>query len=202
MKKIFLTICLVILFSVLLSGGTAKATDNLMTDIQGGIDKAAKSAGITKLKMAKMDPVGVVANIIGIALSFIGVIFFLLMLYAGIMWMTAMGHSERVETAKDILEASLIGLVIVLSAYAITSFVFKNIIGVTPKGGSAVVAEPGEEACVNFGGKCILKEDACKDASIFSEGLCKGKFTSIEGSGCCIPPNIDDLEAEGVKSAS
>lgn len=61
--------------------------------------------------------------IIGIILSFVGVIFLVLMIYAGLMWMTAQGNQERVNKAKDLMINAVIGLIIVMAAYAITSFV-------------------------------------------------------------------------------
>lgn len=64
-----------------------------------------------------------VGFIIGIGLSFIGTIFFVLIIYSGIMWMTAAGNEQQVAKAKDIIIAATIGLVIVLSAYAITRFI-------------------------------------------------------------------------------
>jgi len=64
-----------------------------------------------------------IGKIVGIGLSFIGVIFLILIIYAGVMWMTAAGNEAQVTKAKDIIIAATIGLVIVLSAYAITRFV-------------------------------------------------------------------------------
>lgn len=64
-----------------------------------------------------------IGSIIGIALSFIGVIFLILMIYAGISWMTASGNQEKVTKAKDLIINAIIGLIIVLAAYAITSFI-------------------------------------------------------------------------------
>lgn len=64
-----------------------------------------------------------VGSIIGLILSFIGVIFLVLMIYAGISWMTAAGNQEKVTKAKDLIINAIIGLIIVLAAYAITSFI-------------------------------------------------------------------------------
>lgn len=61
--------------------------------------------------------------IIGVILSFVGVIFLVLMIYAGLVWMTAQGNQERVNKAKDLMINAVIGLIIVMAAYAITSFV-------------------------------------------------------------------------------
>lgn len=64
-----------------------------------------------------------IGSIIGLVLSFIGVIFLVLMIYAGISWMTAAGNQEKVTKAKDLIINAIIGLIIVLAAYAITSFI-------------------------------------------------------------------------------
>ena len=76
----------------------------------------------------------VIGKIVGVGLSLIGVVFFILALYAGFTWMTALGNTEKVTKAKDILEAAIIGLVIVFAAYAISSFVFSAIQGQQPAG--------------------------------------------------------------------
>lgn len=65
-------------------------------------------------------------QIIGVALSFIGVIFLGLMIYAGIMWMTAQGNEQQVTKAKDLILNSVIGVVIVFAAYALTVFIGQN----------------------------------------------------------------------------
>ncbi|MCF7794854.1 pilin [Patescibacteria group bacterium] len=62
-------------------------------------------------------------SIIGTALSFLGVIFLLLTIAGGIMWMTAGGNTEQVAKAKKLITSAIIGLVIVFAAYALTSFI-------------------------------------------------------------------------------
>lgn len=69
-------------------------------------------------------------QIIGIVLSFVGVIFLVLMIYAGISWMTAAGNEQQVSKAKDLLINSIIGLVIIFAAYAITVFVGNFVSGI------------------------------------------------------------------------
>jgi len=70
----------------------------------------------------------VIGTIIKAALTLVGLIFLILMVYAGYLWMTARGEEEQVKKAKDIIVGSLIGLFIVLSAYAITYFVTTNFV--------------------------------------------------------------------------
>ena len=65
---------------------------------------------------------------VGAALSLIGVIFLILMIYAGYNWMTARGEEEKVEKAKDTITRAIIGLIIVVGAYAIWAFIFYQLI--------------------------------------------------------------------------
>ncbi|MBP9828209.1 hypothetical protein KBC55_03575 [Patescibacteria group bacterium] len=67
-------------------------------------------------------------------LGLLGVIFLVLIIYAGFLWMTAGGDEGKVSTAKDIMIRSVVGLVILLSAYAISSFVIDALIEATGSG--------------------------------------------------------------------
>lgn len=65
----------------------------------------------------------IIGGIIKTALGILGVVAAILIIYAGYVWMTARGKEERVTKAKETLEAAIIGLVIIMAAYAITYFV-------------------------------------------------------------------------------
>ncbi len=69
-----------------------------------------------------------VGGIVALILSFVGIIFLILTIYAGLMWMTAQGNSGQVDKAKDLLINAIIGLVIVSAAYSITVFVGNNLV--------------------------------------------------------------------------
>lgn len=73
------------------------------------------------------DVYSLVGGIIQIFLGAIGIVFFILMLYAGIKWMTARGNQEEAEKAKEIIQAAIIGLVIISAAYSITNFIFSGL---------------------------------------------------------------------------
>ncbi|MFA6522000.1 MAG: hypothetical protein WCT24_00150 [Patescibacteria group bacterium] len=62
-------------------------------------------------------------RIISPLLALLGVIFLVLVIYAGFMWMTAGGETAAVKKAKDILTNAVIGLVLVIIAYAATQFI-------------------------------------------------------------------------------
>jgi hypothetical protein len=73
------------------------------------------------------NPVEIIGALIGVALSFLGIIFLVLTIYAGFTWMTAGGNETKVLRAKATLRNSVIGLIIVVSAYSITRFVFNSL---------------------------------------------------------------------------
>lgn len=64
---------------------------------------------------------------ITVFLSALAFVFFGLTLYAGVQWMLARGNDEKITASKETIEAAIIGLVIVMAAYAITTFVFKQL---------------------------------------------------------------------------
>lgn len=67
---------------------------------------------------------GTIGNIVQIILSLLGIIFMILMIYGGFVWLIAAGDESKVTTAKNVIRNSIIGLAIVLAAYAISNFVF------------------------------------------------------------------------------
>ena len=81
--------------------------------------------------LATTDPRIVIANFIRIVLGFLGIVAVLLVLYAGFLYMTAQGQTEQIEKAKNILKGAIIGLVIILSAFGIVSFVMSRLMAAT-----------------------------------------------------------------------
>jgi hypothetical protein len=122
MKKIFFSFLLIIIFLIPL-GVLATGDYGLEETLTEGNLKGA-------LNTTDTDITSKIGKLIGVVLSFVGVIFFILVIYGGFLWMTARGDSGQVEKAKDLLYAAAIGLIIVLSAYAITAFIGTQITGV------------------------------------------------------------------------
>lgn len=70
-----------------------------------------------------------IGSLIRVALGFLGVVAVVIILLGGFKWMTAGGSDEKVGEAKKLIIAGIIGLAIILSAYAIASFVISSIVG-------------------------------------------------------------------------
>ncbi|HOX61114.1 MAG TPA: hypothetical protein PLV72_03860, partial [Candidatus Magasanikbacteria bacterium] len=72
-----------------------------------------------------------IARIIRVALGFLGIVAIGMGLYGGFMYMTAGGEEDRVTTGKKIIINSVIGLAIILSAFAIATFVINKLADAT-----------------------------------------------------------------------
>jgi len=77
--------------------------------------------------LGNKDPRAIVANIINISLGFLGIIAVCIIMYAGFLWMMSGGNPDNINKAKRTLVGGVIGLVIILSSFAIASFVLELI---------------------------------------------------------------------------
>ena len=68
----------------------------------------------------------VVGAIIQIVLSLLGMIATIILIVGGFMWMTSAGNPEKVEKAKQLMGAAIIGLIIVVLAYAAANFIISK----------------------------------------------------------------------------
>ncbi len=118
-----LTICLSLCF--LLPASAATTTDRIGGTYnfkeQSGLGAAANVAGYdTGTSATTLE--GVISRVIYTLLSFIGILFFGLVIYGGFTWMTARGNEEKVKKAEGLIMSAIVGLVITLSAYALSYF--------------------------------------------------------------------------------
>ncbi len=85
--------------------------------------------GYQKGTPTKLDLLILIGQIINTALSFVGLIFFILLVYGGFLWATAGGNEEKVTKAKRIIKNGAIGVIVALSAYAISYFIIAELVG-------------------------------------------------------------------------
>lgn len=95
-----------------------------------GLEQTASGAGLSQ--NYNQDVPTIAGNVIGTALSIIGVLFFILMVYGGFNWMIARGDDGLISKAKDTITAAIVGLIIVLGSFAITNFAFQSADGQAP----------------------------------------------------------------------
>ena len=107
----------------------ALTTDELFGGSTTG-DEFASTAGL-----GEADLVDTIGSIIRVALGFLGVIAVVIILLGGFKWMTAAGNDDKVKEAKRLIFSGIVGLVIILSAYAIASFVINSLVTATAGSG-------------------------------------------------------------------
>ena len=66
-----------------------------------------------------------IGRAIRLVLSFVGIGFTVLIVYAGILWMTARGNESQVETAQKTMQNAIIGLLIAIGSYSISGFIIQ-----------------------------------------------------------------------------
>lgn len=148
-KKLFILLVVCTAFAAV---GTALAAGGF------GLDATAQQAGYETSGTAA-SLTGRIEMIISMVLGLVALGFFALTLYGGIIWLTARGKEEKVTQAKEILEAAVIGLVVISASYAIAKFVFAQLdtVGDSTTGTycywydttcTAINSEADQQACV------------------------------------------------------
>lgn len=75
----------------------------------------------------------VVIEIIQFVLALLGLIAIAFIIYAGLLYLMSAGNADTLKKAKGVLQAAIIGLLIILAAYGISSYVFSVAVNVTSK---------------------------------------------------------------------
>jgi hypothetical protein len=101
------------------------------------VSKAGSGIGSLGLEVATTTGLGstdirqTVASIINVALGLLGIIVVVIIIYGGFLWMTAGGEQEQVEKAGKFIKNGVIGLVIILCAYALAQFIVGSLLKAT-----------------------------------------------------------------------
>lgn len=101
-------------------GGTP--SDDLMINQQN--EKFAESAGVSEIDS---DPRLLIMLVIEVVMGFIGIALIAYAVYGGYIMITASGDADRVAMGKTTIVRSIIGLIIIASAYTISVFIGSEI---------------------------------------------------------------------------
>ena len=120
MKKIFcLPIFLIIIGLSLFSSIPARAAG-----LSGAFDSSNIAPAANGYDTSgSTDIYQIIGAVVNSVLGLLGVLFIVLIVYGGIIWMTAEGDEAKVEKAQTIIRNAIIGLIIIVLAYAISYFV-------------------------------------------------------------------------------
>ena len=133
MKKIFFVTCasIVFAFGVMVMNITEVSAQSLDVWGQGSGGNVTAGSIQTATGLGNKDPRTIAASVINVVLGFLGIIAVVLIIVGGFMWMTAAGNDEKIGTARKIMTAGAIGLVIVLAAFGIARFVVNALTNAT-----------------------------------------------------------------------
>lgn len=119
MKKLVLSIAASILFALTLVPAPAYASSNWGGCTEKITDASGKTAEIATLRCLPV----VFGNLVNAALMFVGTVAVILIVYAGIQFVTSGGDQKKVAQARQIITYALIGLVLVLCSFAIIAII-------------------------------------------------------------------------------
>ena len=71
----------------------------------------------------------IIGRVVKIVISFLGLIAAVIIIVGGFKWMTSGGAEEKIADAKKLMINGLIGLILVVLAYALASFIISQLGG-------------------------------------------------------------------------
>lgn len=122
-RKIKIAIILFFLaFTCLFSITTVRAQNEILqnnkkTEFTNNLNNFADQASIEREKSLET----MIATAIKIVLASLGTMFIVLMFVAGNSWMQAAGNEEKIKKSKARIQSLIVGLVIIMIAYALSS---------------------------------------------------------------------------------
>ena len=97
-------------------------------DKDSGIKNTADATGHTENEIFTKDNLPeAIGIVIKISLGLLGIVFLFLIIYGGYIWMLAKGNQQEVDKAIKIIQNAVIGLIIVVVAFALVNFIFSQV---------------------------------------------------------------------------
>ena len=109
--------------------GFGQSAENV-DDVIGDLKDTAEQSGIIVDNKQPPTLYQTIGKFINLFLAFLGVVFLIIIIYAGFVWMMAKGNQEEVNRAIDWMKNAFIGIIIVLAAYLLTNYVVFRILEV------------------------------------------------------------------------
>jgi hypothetical protein len=170
--------------------------------VAGFVMAATPDLGLSygnSIGLTATDPRTIIVNIIRVALGFLGIVAIGLIIYGGFLWMTASGNEQQIDKAKKVLISAIIGLLIILSAFGIATFVLNSLskaIGTTSSnndsGNNNLQNTTSEGGSCNASslGTCIPVQDCADGLTCGSDCICHSvSCNSSSNSSVC---SVDD----------
>lgn len=115
------------MFALLLVPALASAVNPISATDLGIEYGAATGLGSKDIRVT-------IASIIRTAMGLLGIVAVVIILIGGFIWMTAGGNEEKTSDAKKWIFSGIIGLAIILAAYALATYVINSLVSATSGG--------------------------------------------------------------------
>ncbi len=142
--------------------------------------------------LSNASPIGIAVRIINVLFGLLGIIAVGIVLYGGFVYLTSGGSEEKIATAKKVLINGTIGLAIILSSWAIASFVLSRL-------GDATNVRGGDN--VGIPGACRDPEFANNNPDVCLGVNNGGVFPGAENQDCAVN-NKNVLLVRGITPSS
>lgn len=166
-------------------------------DAAGNLESVADTTGHEKTTVDNFIP-----KVVQTAFVAVGSTFLALMVYAGMKWMLARGNEEHITTARSTLINATIGLIVIVSAYAITSFITTRLIQGKKVGPDAdYESTVGNETlgCCVYRAKAGMLGSGTWGWSSQTEGQCETQCSKDTIVQCQWEPISSSVECEKFK---
>ena len=118
-SKKFLSFCLLFIITIIILSLGQLVNAQVGLESQTGMNDIEQAYG----GYSNQDLRTLAAKIVRVLLGFLGVIFIGLLVFSGFKYMTAGGNEEDTKKATAMIKNSVIGLIIILSAWAISHYI-------------------------------------------------------------------------------
>ncbi len=144
------------------------------------------------LGLASTDLVDIAINVVKWALGFVSLVAVSYLIYGGYLWLTAAGNEQRVEKAKQVILQAVIGIVIIILAWAIVLFAARTASNVTS--GSNTNSGGGPPCPLCTGGTFNLTAvTSCSAAPNYADNVPRSSAISMTFN--------TDVDSQSVKKA-
>jgi len=123
LKQILILVCLIAIL-VLPYFVFAQVDPDSMRGILEGTGKNAGFAAATN----RFTMSSIAGTAVNVFLSILGIYFIILVIYGGYNYMSARGDEEKVTKALATIQTAIIGVIIVVSSYALFYFIFQKLL--------------------------------------------------------------------------
>ena len=150
--------------------------------------------GLSQAGFSSSNPAEIIGAIVAMVLTFVGLIFLILLISAGFILAFAGGNEEKVTKARKIIVTAVVGLIVTLAAYGLAYLIFAQLPGGSGGGGDCTCRSTCKSEEQSFGQKdcqtgqvcCGMGGNDCEDKG----GNCYSKCqitggTCVEDGGTC-----------------